>query len=102
MNKKEKEYIKELKEDKATGAMIEDNKTGGYKIRVIERGERLFYQQGNRGLLCEIQIRNGAIFSESIKEWDNNEKVTQEEKNLILDRLKSYFINFQGQTPIVH
>lgn len=102
MNRKEKEYIRELKIDKSTGKIIENNLFEGYKIRIIERGERLFYQQKEKALICEIQIRNGSIFSSSIKKWDDDSIVTEEEKRTILERIKSYFINYQQITfPII-
>lgn len=101
MDKKEKEYIKELKLDESTGVMIEDNFVEGYRIRLIERGERLFYQQGENALICDIQIRNGSIFRSSIKKWDDDSIITEEEKLIILERIKSYFINYQQIAPVI-
>jgi hypothetical protein len=96
MKQTEKEYIRELKNDESTGAMIEHNLTDAYKIRVIEKGEHLFYQQGDKALICEIQIRNGSIFSSTIRTWDNDSVVNIEEKLIIIERIKQYFIRVEG------
>ncbi|MGX1927887.1 hypothetical protein [Flagellimonas sp. 2504JD4-2] len=98
----DKNYIQELKLDDYTAPMIEDVEE--YKIRILHRGEQLFYwdKKKNRAFISEIQIRNGSIYSNSIKKWDDTgEKITSGQKAIIIERLKSYFINYQKLEPII-
>ncbi|GAA0537992.1 hypothetical protein [Chitinophaga japonensis] len=89
------EFIQELKNDRTVAPMIEDNKTAGYKIRIIQRGEHLFYQQGDRAFICDIQIRDNILFTDSIKKRDDGTTITDEEKAIIFERIESYFKNYQ-------
>ncbi|MEZ0539975.1 hypothetical protein [Fibrella arboris] len=101
MQKKKKidpsEYnlIQELKAQTNHGPMVEVNSVDKYKIMIIGRGEQLFYQQEDRALLCDIQVRNDLIYQNSIAWWDNGNAVTESEKSIILERLINYFKIFQ-------
>ena len=89
------EYLKELKEETTEAPMIENNPQ--YRIKVLHRGEQLFYKDNltNKALIIEIQVRNGSIFEDSISKWDTREKITDSEKKVILDRVVGYFENYQ-------
>ncbi|MDO6519019.1 hypothetical protein [Zobellia uliginosa] len=93
----DKEYILELKSDRSLAPMIEENISEKYRIKILHRGEQLFYhdKNQNRAIIIEIQVRNGSIFESSIKTWEDNTEITKQEKELILLRLKKYFKNFQ-------
>ncbi len=93
----ELDYVKELKSDKKEAPMIEINLQSGYKIRVVYRGEGLFYHdfETDKALVFDIQIRNGSIFESTIKKWDDSSKISQKERDIILERTKLYFHNFQ-------
>ncbi len=95
------DYIAELKQDKKTAPMIENNIEEGYKIRIVYRGEGLFYHNiiDNKAFICDIQIRTGVIFQKTINRWDDNSKI--ENKELILHRLCNYFLTIQQITPVV-
>lgn len=98
----DKNYIQELKFDNRKAPMIED--VDEYKIRVLHRGEQLFYweKKENRAFICEIQIRNGTIYSNSIKRWEDiNKNITPEEKAIIIQRIQSYFIRYQKVEPVI-
>lgn len=93
----DKSYILELKADKSIGPMIENNLDQNYRIKILHRGEQLFYHDllTDRALIVEIQVRNGSIFRKSIVKWDTGRSVENYEKEVILNRLLSYFINYQ-------
>ena len=96
-------YIKELKNDAATGLMIEYNYADNYKIRIIYKGEGIVYHdiQLDRATIIDIQIRNGSIFESSIVKWDNDDPISEQEKKIIVERLVLYFKKYQKIEPIV-
>jgi hypothetical protein len=87
--------IQELKNSTDVGLSFERNVEYNYKVRIINRGEHLFYQQEDRAFICEINPHESIIFKYSIKKWDNGVKITDDEKEVIFDRLILYFKNFQ-------
>ncbi len=90
-------YIEELKKYDTSARMIEDNKELNYVIRILNRGEELFYFDKNKdkALIIDIQVRNGAIFSKSISKWSDGEEISEEIKNNIVKRLINYFLIYQ-------
>ncbi|TDQ11788.1 hypothetical protein [Pedobacter metabolipauper] len=101
MNSTELEYLKELKTDMSEGIMIEHNTVDHYKIRLINKGEELFYHdlQTNTAFICAIQIRNGSIFEKTIHKWDTGALI--ENKQEILKQIERYFIIFQKIDPTI-
>lgn len=89
------EHIQELKETTVATPRVEVNQEEDYKVRIINRGEQLFYQQENRALICEIQPTESIVYTDSIKRWDDGKPVTDEEKRRIITRLDSYFKKYQ-------
>lgn len=92
-----KQYINELKADTTSALMIEENKAEQYRIKILHRGEQLFYydKKINKALIIEIQVRNGSIFKTSINKWDDGVTINEAEKTTITDRLINYFKTFQ-------
>jgi len=97
----EKEFIKELKEDKTIAPMIENNMIDGYRIRIVYRGEGLFYHDivNKKAFICNIQIRTGVIFTETINRWDDRTEIINKEQ--IIRRIQNYFLLFQKIQPIL-
>ncbi|MCL9807525.1 hypothetical protein NAT51_18545 [Flavobacterium amniphilum] len=93
------EYINELKNDVTEGLMIQNNKNLGYKIRIVYRGEGLFYHNliTNKAFICDIQIRDSIIFAKSIKRWDDKTLIANKEE--ILEHIKNYFLDYQKIVP---
>jgi hypothetical protein len=87
--------IQELKNSTDIGLRFERNVEHNYKIRIINRSEQLFYQQEDIAFICEINPHESIIFKDSIKKWDNGVKITDDEKEVIFDRLILYFKKFQ-------
>lgn len=99
----DKEYIAELKAETYSAPMIEDNKTQNYRIKILHKGEQLFYYDKvlDRAIIIEIQIRDGSIFEKSIETWDDNENILKNDKIIIIDRVKEYFIKYQKMEAVV-
>ena len=99
----DKSYISELKADGSSGPMIEINQIENYKIKILHRGEQLFYYDmlNDRALIVEIQIRNGSVFEKSIAKWDSGAKVDTDEKANIISRILNYFKVFQKMEAVV-
>jgi hypothetical protein len=77
-------YSKEIK-DTITGAHEIDGKDGHkYKLKILGRGEELFFQKDNDAMICEISAWHAAIDPKSIRRWDNGNKISDEERALIL------------------
>jgi hypothetical protein len=86
--------IHRLKKDGVVGPRVEVNDKG-YKIRIITRGEELFYMDGKKALIADICLSPPCIFSFSIKKWDNGKIISDDEKKVILQRIISYFKKYQ-------
>jgi len=93
----ELDYIQELKNDQAVGPIVEYNIVSNYKVRIVNRGERLFYQEidSDRAIIIDIQVRNDTIFENSLIRWDNGKNIAADEKEIIIKRVISYFSRFQ-------
>jgi len=65
-----------------------------YAIRVLGRGEMLFFQEDENALICEIDASNSVIFSKSIKGWSNKPKMSNVERDrvmaIIIELYKKY------------
>lgn len=100
MNSKKKQlnYLAELKAETtgALGLRVEINNAKDYKFRIVNRGDQLFQQNGDKALLILMNPYDYTIYKESIKVWDNGEKISKEEIELIIKRAKSYFRRYQA------
>ncbi len=80
-------YVKEIKST-ITGAYEIDGKDGHkYKLKILGRGEELFFQKDDNALICEISARHVAIEPKGIRRWDNGYKISDEERTLILETI---------------
>lgn len=79
-------YVKEIK---STITGVYEIKDDGiiYKMKILGRGETLFFQQGDDALICDISARFAVIDPKSIKQWDNGNKISDEERMIIVDRI---------------
>ncbi|RWX00585.1 hypothetical protein [Flavobacterium cerinum] len=98
-----KEYIDELKGEVTSAPMIEDNLKERYRIKILGRGEELFYfdKKKNIAVIVEIQVRNGSVFKTSIQRWDDGTRIDDSEKEIILKRIVKYFQCFQKIEAVV-
>lgn len=78
---------KEIK-DSLTGAFaFIDQDAATYKLKILGRGEELFFQKGDEALICDISARFPLIDPASIKRWDNRRKITEDERIDILSTI---------------
>jgi hypothetical protein len=59
--------------------------------RILHRGEQLFYQYGDRTIICEISVTEGLLDLKSIKRWDHGSKRTDAERESIKKCLGNFF-----------
>ncbi|CAA0157013.1 hypothetical protein ACE1MK_13270 [Tenacibaculum maritimum] len=84
------DYIEQLKKDDSIEKRI-DSEGNIYRIRVLGRGENLFFQENEKCLLCEIDARNAIIFIKSIKKWETKTKMSSEEKKRVINLVEKYY-----------
>lgn len=80
-------YVKEIKSTITRAHEFEDHDGVIYKLKILGRGEELFFQKGNAALICEISARYAAIDPKTIHKWDNGNKISDEERALILEKI---------------
>ena len=74
-----------------------------YGVRVLGRGENMFFQKGAMGLVCLIDIQSCVIERESIKEWHDGTKISEVERELLLPEIVKLFERFycKGKRAVV-
>ena len=88
VSKADREYLRELKQAEPFTGFREQTAAGeACKVQILGRGEMAFYQQGDRALLLEVLAGHGVVFAKSIRRWDDGKKVTDEERETILEVL---------------
>ena len=85
-SKADLDHIHELKQaDPFTGFREQAPNGEEAKIKILGRGEMAFYQQGDRALLMEVLAGYGVIFAYSIRRWDDKRKVTDDEREVVIE-----------------
>lgn len=84
------EYIDSLMQDKSVNRIVDAQKNV-YGIRVLGRGENLFFQENNKALICEINAVDALVFTKSVKNWEGEKKMSTEEKERVLALIKKYY-----------
>lgn len=80
------DYIRELKAaDPFTGFRKQTRSGEPCKFQILGRGEMAFFQLGERGLLFELLVSPAVIFAYSIRRWDDHQRVTDEEREDVID-----------------
>lgn len=84
------DYIDSLMKDKTVNRIIDEHKNV-YGIRVLGRGENLFFQENDKALICEINAVEALVFTKSVKNWEGEKKMSAEEKERVLTLIKKYY-----------
>lgn len=79
--------VKELKATITGAHEFEENGTVLYKIQILGRGEELFFQRNNDALICDISALLSMINPKTITKWDNGNKILDEERTSILEKI---------------
>jgi len=94
------DYIEQLKGN-PTINRLKDNQGNSYGIRVLGRGENLFFQENEKALICEIDAVNGVIYSKSIKNWEDERKMSPEERNRIISLIDKYYKEIYNPNVVI-
>ncbi len=91
----EYELIQAIKDNKEKLFAVNNNNKTCY-LKILNRGEQLFYQEDERAFICEISVMDEVVFSGSIKKWDSGAKITAQEKEQIKQSIEKFFMdNYQ-------
>jgi hypothetical protein len=92
--------IQELKQEPAKGTRISIGDTGRFaRVRIPGRGEEIFYQEDDRALLFDIvAVYDKKIAMRTIKRWDSDEKVTEDELRQVIERVAELLLS-RGWNP---
>ncbi|WP_313492027.1 MULTISPECIES: hypothetical protein [Sphingobacterium] len=80
-------YVKEVKSTICGFHEFKEKDGTTYKIKILGRGEELFFQKNDNALICDISARFAVIDPTSIKRWDNGSKIYDEEREAILVKI---------------
>ncbi|WP_343534800.1 hypothetical protein [Pedobacter sp.] len=95
-------YVKEIKSTISGCHEIKEEDGTFYKIKILGRGEELFFQKNNDALICDISARFAVIDPKSIKRWDNGTKIADEERQLILTKIIALYAQaYQDKLEVV-
>jgi hypothetical protein len=83
-------YIENLKKDSSVNRLQDEN-GNLYGIRVLGRGENLFFQENDKALICQINAFHSVIFTKTIKNWEGEKKMAHEEKNRVVNLIEKYY-----------
>ena len=60
-----------------------------YKILIIDRGERLFFQEDDKCLICNISARFSILEQESLSYWSDGTIISN--KQILIKKIKKYY-----------
>ena len=84
------QYIENLKQSETVNRVkTEDGNI--YGIRVLGRGENLFFQENDQALICQVDAVNSIIYTRSIKSWEGQKKMSQREKERVTALIEKYY-----------
>lgn len=77
--------------------------TDSYAIRVLGRGENLFFQKNNKAYLIQIDAIHGVIYSYGIQSLDKDRGIRKAEKEQILPMILFLYQKFyEDNATIIH
>ena len=83
-------YIEDLKQsDKVNRFKTGDGNE--YGIMVLGRGTNLFFQENNQALICQVDARHSVIYTRSIKSWEGEKRMSQNEKDRVIALIEKYY-----------
>ena len=72
-----------------------------YGIRIIGRGDNLFFQENENALICDIDAVGAIIFARSIKCWDGQKKMQPSEKERVLNLIERCYKNYINESATI-
>ncbi|HOJ78580.1 MAG TPA: hypothetical protein PLZ08_10890 [Bacillota bacterium] len=89
----EYEHIQELKAKNESAFLVKDTEDSKVYLKILNRGEQLFYQENDRAFICEISLPHNVVFIETIKKWNTGTKLTPQEKEEVINNIQRFFKN---------
>lgn len=93
-------YIEQLKENPTVNRLTDDN-GNLYGIRVLGRGENLFFQENEKALICEIDATHATIYTKKIKNWDGEKKMSSIERDRVISLIVKYYKKVYNPNVVV-
>lgn len=84
-------YVKEIKSTITGAHEFTDEDAIPYKLKILGRGEELFFQKGDDALICDISARFALIDPKSIKSWDNKHQISDDERTALLVKIIEFY-----------
>ena len=78
-----------------------DDEGNIYGIRIIGRGEHLFFQENDDALICEIDAAHGVIYSRSVKDWNTKGKMKNDEKKRVVGLIEFYYKKYLNENVVL-
>lgn len=75
--------------------------THSYAIRVLGRGDMLFFQEDENALVCQIDASNAAIFSSSVNSWNNKASMSSDEKERVLSLIVVLYKKYIDKNVVI-
>ena len=69
-------------------------------IRVLGRGDTLYYQQGHAWFTAEMSATTGHIRISTVTKWGDGGKISSEERLAITRNIEALYIKHYGDNPI--
>jgi ribulose 1,5-bisphosphate carboxylase large subunit-like protein len=93
MTSANEEYIRELKAaDPFTGFRLVAANGTTCKLQILGRGESVFVQIGSRALIVDAIVAKGLVALKSIRRWDDKRRITDTEREMIIECLRNVFL----------
>mgnify|MGYP006899597841 CR=1 FL=1 len=68
-------------------------------IRVIGRGDALYFQSGDRWFMCDMSAVHASICISKVKKWSNGQRVTDADRKEILGQIAALYGTAYGCEP---
>ena len=93
MNKNLIPLVNSLKNDFERVHRFKENGEN-FGLLILGRGESLFFQQGDKALICDISAIHSELDKSSIKIWDDGTKISSSQKQEIVSKIAELYQKF--------
>ncbi|CAI8836387.1 transposase [Kosakonia quasisacchari] len=89
-NKAWREELQELKRD-SSAFQFHDVEWGIIRLKLLYRGEFLFFQRNEQALICEVSARYATLDKKSLKRWDDGSVIGACEREALAKIIARYY-----------
>jgi len=68
-----------------------DSEGNVYRIRILSKGENLFFQENDKYLFCSVNAEKAIIEVDSIRKWEPNKRMSPKEKARVVGLVEKYY-----------